>query len=273
MPAMNKGDSRKMPGQKTDSFPVVRIENPAAPGPFLIVCEHASNTFPAEFGDLGLTEEERKAHIAWDPGALGLARGIATRLEAPLVAAEVSRLVYDINRAPNAPGAMTVRSETYDIPGNHGLRPQDRLRRTTLIYQPFHAALHGEIARRLAVGETPILVTVHSFTPVYFGKKRDVEFGVIHDADPTLAKAVEKAALAQTTLKTRLNAPYSAADDVTHTLRLQATPYGLANVMLEIRNDLLSDAEAEEAMADKLAPVLKAAIASIESFPSKMAAV
>ena len=58
---------------------------------------------------------------------------------------------------------------------------------------------------------------------------------------------------ARTPLKTGLNEPYSAADDVTHTLRLHATPYGLPNAMLEVRNDLIATAEAEEAMADLLA--------------------
>ncbi|MCB2134750.1 MAG: N-formylglutamate amidohydrolase [Rhodobacteraceae bacterium] len=242
---------------------VARVENPSASGPFLIVCEHASNRFPPEFGTLGLDEAARRAHIAWDPGALGLARGLAKRLNAPLVAAQVSRLIYDLNRAPDAAGAMTARSETYDIPGNTGLTDKERRRRVEAVYLPFHADLHAEIVARLARGLRPVIVTVHSFTPVYFGQLREVEFGIIHDADPALAEAVLAEAVARTDLDCRLNAPYSAADDVTHTLRLQATPYGLANVMLEIRNDLIADDGAEEAMAERLAPVLIAALTRI----------
>lgn len=48
---------------------------------------------------------------------------------------------------------------------------------------------------------------------------------------------------------------------MTHTLRLQATPYGLLNAMLEIRNDLIATPAAEEAMAAQLAPVIAAALA------------
>jgi len=110
-----------------------------------------------------------------------------------------------------------------------------------------------------------VMVTIHSFTPIYMGQRRAVEFGVIHDADPTLARAVLAAALAQTSLRAELNAPYSAADDVTHTLRLQATPYGLANVMLEIRNDLIATPAAQEAMAERLAPVLVQALVTLET--------
>lgn len=242
---------------------VVQTENGDAAGPFLIVCEHASNHIPPAWGTLGLDAAALKAHIAWDPGALGVARRLARNLGAPLVHAGVSRLVYDLNRPPLAAGAMTARSESYDIPGNANLGAAERRRRTEEIYLPFHGALHAEIARRMAAGVRPVLVTVHSFTPVWFGAPRAVEFGVIHDADPALARAVLAEAKARTGLDARLNEPYSAADEVTHTLRLHATPYGLSNVMLEIRNDLIADETAEEAMADGLTPILAAALAAI----------
>ncbi|HEX9856908.1 MAG TPA: N-formylglutamate amidohydrolase [Paracoccaceae bacterium] len=243
-------------------FPAV-IENEAARGRIVLVCEHASNAFPARWGDLGLSAAGRQAHIAWDPGALGVARGLAGRLDAVLVHAPVSRLIYDCNRAPDMAGAMPARSEVFDIPGNATIGAAERAARTAAVYAPFHAGLHGLIAQRIALGLAPVLVTIHSFTPVYHGRPRAVEFGVIHDADPGFAIAILAAAQAQGGLQSELNAPYSAVDDVTHTLRLQATPYGLPNAMLEIRNDLIATPQAEAAMADQLAPVLAAALAAI----------
>lgn len=238
------------------------VENRGAPGPMLFVCEHASRAFPAEFGRLGLSEAEAEAHIAWDPGALGLARGLAARLQGGLVHAPVSRLVYDCNRPPDAPGAIAERSEVYAIPGNVGLSAAERLKRVEAVYLPFHQGLAAEIARRITLGPAPVVVTIHSFTPVWFGQPRAVEFGVIHDADPRLARAVVAEAAA-TGLRTELNAPYAAADGVTHTLRRQTTPYGLLNVMLEIRNDLIATQAAEAAMAERLAPVLARAVAAV----------
>lgn len=228
----------------------------------LVVCEHASNLLPPEWGTLGLPPALTAAHIAWDPGALGLARGLADRLGAGLVHAPVSRLVYDCNRPPHAPGAMAVKSEMHPVPGNQGLTPADRQRRVEAVYLPFHDALHAEIARRLLIGPPPVIITIHSFTPSWFGTPRAVEFGVIHDADPRLALAVVEEA-ADCGLNTQLNQPYSAADDVTHTLKLQALPYGLANVMLEVRNDLIATPAAEAAMAERLAPVLARAVARV----------
>ena len=231
----------------------------------VVICEHASNALPTNRpdlgGDLGLSAATRVSHAAWDIGALGLARGLAQRLGAVLVHAPLSRLVYDLNRAPDHPAAMPARSEIHDIPGNRGLTPAQRLARVQAVYRPFHAGLADVIAGIMAQGVRPALIAVHSFTPVFLGQPRAVEFGVIHDDDPSLSLAVMAAAQG-CGLETRLNEPYSAAGDVTHTLRLHAVPCRLANTMLEIRNDLILDAPAQAAMADRLAPVLARALAA-----------
>ncbi|MBW7922746.1 MAG: N-formylglutamate amidohydrolase [Rubellimicrobium sp.] len=237
------------------------LRNAHGAGRFLLVCEHASNAFPEEFGDLGLDAAVREAHVAWDPGALGVARRLSDLLDSPLVAATVSRLVYDCNRPPDATGAMPPKSEVYDIFGNRDIRPEERLARTESVYLPFHTAVSQQLARMLALGQRPVFVTVHSFTPVWFGQKRDVQFGIIHDTDPHYAEAVVAAAR-DLPLNVALNEPYSAADGVVHTLRLHATPHDLAHAMLEIRNDLLGDTAAQEAMAGDIAVVLERALAA-----------
>lgn len=234
------------------------VRNVDAPGHFLLVCEHASNAFPEQFGDLGLDAATRQAHVAWDPGALGVARGLSDALASPLVAATASRLLYDCNRPPDAPGAMCERSEAYDIPGNLGLDTAARLERTERVYLPFQTALTRQLARMLARRLRPVLVTVHSFTPLWFGEPRAVELGIIHDSDSSFALALTGAAR-DLPLKIALNEPYSAADGVAHTLKLHATPHGLPHAMLEIRNDLIADAAAQAAMAAQLAPVLERA--------------
>ena len=152
---------------------------------------------------------------------------------------------------------MPARSEVHDIPGNADLPSSERLARTCAHYLPFHAALSELLACRLAQGQRPVLVTVHSFTPVYFGQPRAVEFGVIHDADDRLARAI---AARDTGLNTSLNEPYSASDGVAHMLARHATPLGLPHAMLEIRNDLIATPEAQADMAARLAPAIQAAI-------------
>lgn len=256
MPAPNRASA-------ATTYPAV-VENAAARGRIVLVCDHASNVFPDAWGDLGLTRDLQNAHIAWDIGALGLSRALSKLLDAVLVYAPISRLIYDCNRAPDMPGAMLAKSELFDIPGNKLISAADRAARTAAIYVPFHNTLRAVIADRIALGLAPVIVTVHSFTKTYHGQPRAVEFGVIHDTDDHYAHAVLAAAQATTDLRSDLNAPYSAADNVTHTLRVQATPYGLPNAMLEIRNDLIASPDAEQRMADLLAPVLNMGLVEIQ---------
>lgn len=242
-------------GGSTDGGAVV--ENPSGAGPWVLVCEHAGNWLPPDFGDLGLAPELLTSHIAWDPGALAVARGMARILDAPLVAQLTSRLIYDCNRPPDSDGAMPEISEVHRVPGNAGLSPAQRDGRTRSVYVPFRDTVAAGIDRQCrAVGDVAV-VTVHSFTPVYRGVRRAVEVGILHDADARLADAV--LAAADDDLAVRRNQPYGPADGVTHTLRTHALPRGLANVMIEVRNDLVADAAQQDAMAARLARWLMAA--------------
>lgn len=224
------------------------------PAPVLIVCEHASNAFPEPWGDLGLSREVKSAHVAWDPGALDLARDLAARFDAPLIRATVSRLIFDLNRPPDAPDAMPEVSEIYEIPGNRGLGPEARLARVRAIHDPWHASL----ARTLETVRPAAMVTVHSFTRVYRGLERTTEVGILHDADARLADAMLDGAPAGW----RRNDPYGPEDGVTHTLATVAQPRGIAPVMIEVRNDLLADAAGVARMGAALEPALRRAFAA-----------
>jgi predicted N-formylglutamate amidohydrolase len=87
---------------------------------FVIVVDHASRRIPRRLNDLGLPESELKRHIAWDIGALGVARQVAAALDAPLLAQNYSRLVIDCNRDPKVPSSIPLLSEASKIPGNVG---------------------------------------------------------------------------------------------------------------------------------------------------------
>lgn len=228
---------------------VVDVRNAQASSPVVIVCEHASAHIPPAFDDLGLPADALHSHVAWDPGALAVATRMAELLDAALVASTTSRLVYDCNRPPEAPGAMPARSEIFDVPGNANLSAADRAMRADTYYAPFRAALAAVLQARPA----PVMVTVHSFTPVYHGQPREVEIGILHDSDTRLADAMLDLAPRQNPHIVRRNDPYGPEDGVTHTLKEHALPYGHLNVMLEIRNDLIATEAQQSAMASTLA--------------------
>ena len=227
-----------------------RLLGGSGAAPMVLVCEHASNRIPERYGDLGLDDATRKSHVAWDPGASAVARRLAEAFNAPLVESAVSRLVYDCNRPPEAPDAMPEKSEIHEIPGNRELSDEERVARIAEIYAPFRALLAESIAARPL---PPALITIHSFTPVYHGRAREVEIGILHDADSRLADAMLESAPQFTSRKVERNAPYGPEHGVTHTLREHALPAGLLNVMIEIRNDLIASEEDQAEMADMLA--------------------
>ena len=243
------------------------MTNPAGAGDFLIVCEHASKRIPASFGGLGLTAAALASHIAWDPGALAVAETMFARLDATLVAQRFSRLLYDCNRPPDSPASVPAVSEIYEIPGNTGLSAADRQARADRFYLPFRRTLADCIERRVKSGRPPVIVTVHSFTPVYKGVRREVELGILHDTDTRLADALLEGAGAGTDLVIRRNEPYGAADGVLHTLIEHGVSRGLLNVMLEIRNDLIADRASQTEMAEWLSRRLTRALAALAVNP------
>ena len=118
-----------MASQQRDRFAAtdsVRITNPGGAGRFVFTCDHASNFMPPEFGSLGLPEAELSRHIAWDPGALPVARRMAEALDATLIEACLSRLVIDCNRPLDADNLICETSEGTVIPGNSNLTAEQR---------------------------------------------------------------------------------------------------------------------------------------------------
>jgi predicted N-formylglutamate amidohydrolase len=220
---------------------------------YVLVCEHASNRLPKSLGTLGLPEAELQRHIAWDIGAEQVARLLSRLMDAPLVLQRYSRLAYDCNRPPDSADAMPEISETTHIPGNRHLSSDDKLTRTREIYRPFHATIADLLDRRAAEGTRSMVVTIHSFTPVYKGTPRTVELGILHDRDRGLA---DELITSFPTVDARLNEPYGPDDGVLHTLNLHAAPRGLRHAMIEIRNDFLLDERGPVEWAERLSAAL-----------------
>lgn len=241
--------------------PVVVLENSHGRSPILLICEHASNHLPPRYGTLGLSPAELESHIAWDPGALGVAQGLSRLLDAPLIHAGVSRLVLDLNRDPSAPDSISTVSELTSIPGNCNLPPQERSRRIEEVYDAFHGAVDAFLNDQ--AGQIVAVVSVHSFTPVYRGVPRPWQIGLIFNRDERLSLRVEAALKDDPSLNVGMNQPYSPADRVFHTLERHAERRALAPLMIEIRNDLIRTQDGQASWANRLAPLLREAVRTL----------
>lgn len=247
----------------SENTEAVEVLNPQGAGPAILLCEHASHHVPAEYDGLGLDAASARSHAAWDPGARDLALCLSRTLDAPLVAGRVSRLVYDCNRPPDSPSAMPAQTELIEIPGNRHLTAEQRAARTRAVYRPFCAAVETVIGDRRARGLPTALITVHSFTPLWFGLPRAVEIGILHDADARMADLMLRAARHLPGRKVERNQPYGPDDGVTHSLQLHGVAQDLPNVMIEVRNDLLATPRAVAMIADELHSLLAPALSGL----------
>ncbi len=241
----------------------VEVENEEGTGPIVFVCDHASNFLPPPYDtSLGLSEADKTAHIAWDPGALGVAKGLSKALDAPLVYTTVSRLIIDCNREETRPDLTPCLSETTEIAGNKNLSDEERDFRLNLAHRPFHNAIDRVVGLRRERGQPTAVVSIHTFTPVYKGKSRPWEIGLISDVDRRLADPVIAELVQRGDLTVGDNEPYAPSDGVYYTIRRHGENHGFPCLMIEIRNNEVRTAVEESRWSDMLAPVLERAAQS-----------
>jgi predicted N-formylglutamate amidohydrolase len=234
--------------------PVEVIAGDLATG-VLVLCDHASNTIPADYHALGMPAAELERHIAYDIGAAPLARRLAMRLGAPAVLTNFSRLLIDPNRGTDDPTLVMRLSDGAIVPGNARIDAGEVERRIVRFYRPYDAAITATIEAFFARGIAPVILSVHSFTPVRRGWPRPWQVGILWDADPRLAVPFIEALRAEGDLTVGDNEPYDGALRGDVAFR-HATVRGLANALIEVRQDLIADDAGASAWGDRLAKVV-----------------
>lgn len=237
------------------------IEGANRPARWLVTCDHAANTVP-DFvggGSLGLSEVDMARHIAFDPGAAGVARALAQALDGPCILSNFSRLVIDPNRGEDDP---TLVMKLYDgtiIPGNRDADEAEVARRLNRCYRPYHTAL-AQLAGRRA---DTIIVSIHSFTPQLRGRPpRPWHVGVLYASDRRLTTPLVTHLRAQADLCVGENEPYGGhlpGDAIAR----HAIAHERPNALIELRNDLIVTSDQQTAWAERLAPILQQAAADM----------
>jgi len=225
----------------------------------VIVVDHASRRIPARLGDLGLPAAELQRHIAWDIGALAVARRVAAELDALLVAQNYSRLVIDCNRDPSVDSSIPTIGESIAIPGNVGLtQPQIGARRRE-IFDPYHDHIRALLDQRLAANRRTILVSQHSMTNIFRGVRRDMHAAILYNRDRRFAGLVLDMLRRDAGLHIADNEPYFLSDATDYTIPRHGEARGLPYVEIELRQDLLLDDAGQADWAGRVASALRTA--------------
>ena len=241
-----------------DPRPYSRI-GPASVHPhFVLVCDHASNAVPAHMERLGLDQAELDRHIGWDIGAAMVTRSLSALLDAPAYLSGYSRLLVDCNRPVGSPTAMPAVSDGTVVPANQSISPEEAAARTDAFFRPYHDAIAACLDRATGFGAVPILVAVHSFTPVFEGSARPWEVGLLYEHDDRLVQPLKEALAAlRPGLTIGDNEPYAIIGPSDYSIPVHGQGRGLPHIEIELRQDLIGTQEGVQSWAETLAVAFK----------------
>lgn len=241
----------------TDEVPPVFEENTGSTSPFVFTCDHYGRLIPRALGDLGVPASEMERHIAWDIGIAEVATLLAKELDVHLIAQRYSRLVIDCNRPFDSPGSIPLISEATEIPGNGGLDAAQVSARQQAIFAPYHGRIAQALDERKAQGLPTILVSLHSFTPVYAGIARPWHIGTLYHRDDRLPHLLRDKLRLEGDLVVGDNEPYAVSDATDYTIPIHGERRGLMHTGIEIRQDLIGDQSGQHQWAERLARILR----------------
>ncbi|WP_289036204.1 N-formylglutamate amidohydrolase [uncultured Roseibium sp.] len=225
-------------------------------GGLLLLCDHASNAVPPEYGDLGLPAAEFERHIGYDIGARPLTVELAERLGAPALMTTYSRLLIDPNRGEDDPTIVMRLSDGAVVPGNARIDHAERESRIARFHRPYHDLVDAILDQMLDKAPPPVIISIHSYTAVWRGVPRPWHAGILWDSDERAVRPFIDQLKAQGDLVVGDNEPYDGALK-NDTMYRHATRRGVAHALLEVRQDLIADGPGVLEWADQLQPILE----------------
>lgn len=250
----------------------------AGESPIIIIAPHAGWRVPGKMYDehgkpLGLEDymfdpsHPGRRHEACDWGTAELMDELAGEesiSSASMMEANYSRLLVDLNRAPEVWLTAKLDELGSAVPRNHSLTKVDTDWRESNLYNPWFDTLNHLIGQARQRHGFALVLDIHSFTPVFNGVPRNVEIGSISLADtPQTLKidAIVRQRAAEIGFTYTPNAPYTlrTGADVRRryaTERISFT-FNAHYHGLEIRNNLLETPEGCRKLSNAIALTVK----------------
>jgi predicted N-formylglutamate amidohydrolase len=196
----------------------------------ILSCEHAGNRVPRKYKRLFATNTEvLNTHRGYDIGAISVASKMQRLLDCPLCQYPWTRLLIDVNRS--CPKSLYSEfSRKLDMADKEDLMNN--------YYTPYRQYLDELIFKEC--DKTGVLhISLHSFTPVLKGRKRNADIGILYDplrkSEKRFAVKLQRCLQEQTDFRIRRNYPYlGRSDGVTTWLRKKYTPAQYLGIEIEL---------------------------------------
>ena len=223
-------------------------------GPFLFICEHASARIPSP---LTTTDTDRfwlQSHWGVDIGARGLTLSLVERTRSQALLTRFSRLLCDANRHRDHPDLIRKSIEGVPLSFNTGLDEVELERRIERYHEPYHQACDRVLA---SCSPETVLVSVHSFTPVWKQTVRTMDVGVLFEEANSGADArTLETALREEGFFTALNEPYSGSNGLMYAADRHGRRHRVRHLELELNQAVICTPERVERVAEKLTAAL-----------------
>ena len=223
----------------------------------LIVADHASNYIPKKYNNLGLKKKDVINHQAYDPGVKDLAINLSYKLNSQLVLGQYSRLLIDCNRDEDDPTLISAISDRKIILGNKKITKQEKNYRINKMYRPYHE----KIKKKILENKINMIISLHSFNPIFKGKKRFLKYGILSNQDRRLSDLILNE-LKKGKKIVGDNEPYKGSL-IGDTLYKHALKRGIHHSLIEIRNDLLSNVKKIDQVSNLMYRVINKSIKSL----------
>ncbi|HEX9758298.1 MAG TPA: N-formylglutamate amidohydrolase [Nitrospiria bacterium] len=207
----------------------------------ILTCEHGGNQLPAKYKGYFKTAKAQtslETHRGYDPGALTVAKALATGFHFPLYANTVTRLLVDLNRSVGHPKLFS--EFTRD------LHPAERQQLLNSFYYPHRQKIEEKIETMIRRKGTTLHLAIHSFTPRFQGTIRTADIGLLYDPTRQIEKQIclrwkNILKVLTPTLRIRQNYPYRGnADGLTTGLRRLFPEHNYLGIEIEMNQALLA---------------------------------
>ncbi|AEI37024.1 N-formylglutamate amidohydrolase [Zymomonas mobilis] len=223
----------------------------------LIIADHASAFIPDDI-NLGIEAALYDEHVALDKGIQSLGIKLCQTLDCRGIFAMQSRLIVDLNREENdILGMIPAVSDGYVIPGNTGLKAEERQQRLERFYYPYHQ----HIAEKIKIQRPKLIISLHSFTPCLRSNMdcyRPWHVGLLYNNDDR-ATQIAIPLFKKTSLKIGENEPYSGRI-LNATMNRHAEANNIPYLVLEIRQDTIKNEQEIENWRVLLEDIIKETI-------------
>ena len=210
-----------------------------SPSPIFVTVEHAGVKVPKQLNRLGLPVDELKRHIGWDIGVDGVAREMHRILGLPTLLGRFSRLLVDLNRAPEASVCIWESSDGTAIPANQRMSDKAKTDRIEWFHKPYHEAC----SMLIQAMKPKALLSIHSYTPKLRvdGFDRPWHCAVLYGRAWGLARECIEYLESVGNFIVGDNMPYRIGTTGVYSLPVHGDEIDIPMVVVEIRQDLVAD--------------------------------